>query len=141
GLRFDHFSADYVQYTWTTGAVLDLDHTDNVTSPRAALIFKPTPQQSYYLSYGTSFDPSAEALTLTSKTADLGPVKAKSFEVGAKSEWLDDRLMLTQALFRTQVDNAQTNDPDNPTITVLNGNERVDGVELQAIGRLTRRWE
>ncbi|MGH8303864.1 MAG: TonB-dependent receptor, partial [Steroidobacteraceae bacterium] len=60
---------------------------------------------------------------------------------GTKTRWLDGGLMLTAALFRTEVDNAQTNDPDNPTITVLNGDERVDGLELQAIGHLTRRWE
>jgi catecholate siderophore receptor len=141
GLRFDHFSADYVQYTWTTGAVLDLDHADNVTSPRAALIFKPTPQQSYYLSYGTSFDPSAEALTLTTKTADLGPVKAKTYEAGAKTNWLDGKLATTAAVFRTEVDNAQTNDPENPTLTVLNGDQRVDGLELGANGYLTQHLE
>ena len=82
GVRFDSFSAGYAQTTVATRAVLDLHHTDDVASPRAALIFKPTPQQSYYVSYGTSFDPSAEALTLTTKTANLGPVKAKSYEVG-----------------------------------------------------------
>jgi catecholate siderophore receptor len=141
GLRFDHFSADYVQYTWTTGAVLNLDHADNVTSPRAALIFKPTPQQSYYLSYGTSFDPSAEALSLTTKTADLGPVKAKTYEAGAKTNWLDGKLATTAAVFRTEVDNAQTNDPENPTLTVLNGDQRVDGLELGAQGYLTEHLE
>jgi catecholate siderophore receptor len=141
GLRFDHFAADYVQYTWTTGAVLNLDHTDNVTSPRAALIFKPTPQQSYYLSYGTSFDPSAEALTLTTKTADLGPVKAKTYEAGAKTNWLDGKFATTAAVFRTEVDNAQTNDPENPTLTILNGDQRVDGVELGAYGYLTEHLE
>src|SRR5580692_400809 len=141
GLRFDHFSADYVQYTWTTGAVLNLDHADNVTSPRAALIFKPTPQQSYYLSYGTSFDPSAEALSLTTKTADLGPVKAKTYEAGAKTNWLDGKLVTTAAVFRTEVDNAQTNDPENPTLTVLNGDQRVDGLELGAQGYLTEHLE
>ena len=141
GLRFDHFSADYIQYTWSTGAVLDLDHTDNVTSPRAALIFKPTPQQSYYLSYGTSFDPSAEALTLTTKTADLGPVKAKTYEAGAKTTWFDGKLAATAAVFRTEVDNAQTNDPENPTLTVLNGDQRVDGLELGVNGYLTEHLE
>jgi catecholate siderophore receptor len=141
GIRYDDFSASYESLTVQSGALLHLHELNRLGSPRASLVIKPTPRQTYYFSYGTSFDPSAEALTLTTKTADLGPVKAKSFEVGAKSEWLDDRLMLTQALFRTEVDNAQTNDPDNPSITVLNGNERVDGVELQAIGRLTRRWE
>ncbi len=141
GLRFDRFSADYVQYTRTTGAVLDLSHVDNVVSPRAALIFKPTAQQSYYLSYGTSFDPSAEALTLTTKTADLGPVKAKTYEAGAKTGWLDGMFSTTVAVFHTQVDNAQTNDPENPTITTLNGNQRVEGIELGASGYLTKHWE
>jgi catecholate siderophore receptor len=140
-VRFDHFSADYVQYTRTTGAVLDLDHVDNVVSPRAALVVKPTPQQSYYVSYGTSFDPSAEALTLTTKTADLGPVKAKTYEAGAKSSWLDGMFAATAAVFRTEVDNAQTNDPENPTITVLNGDQRIDGVELGVSGYLTQHLE
>ncbi len=141
GFRYDDFSATYKSLTVQSGALLRLHELNRLGSPRASLVIKPTARQTYYFSYGTSFDPSAEALTLTTKTADLGPVKAKSFEVGAKSEWLDDRLLLTQALFHTVVDNAQTNDPDNPTITVLNGNERVEGLELQAIGRLTQRWE
>ena len=139
--RYDRFSADYDQLTVASGAVLDLNHVDNVGSPRAALEYKPTAQQTYYLAYGTSFDPSAEALTLTTKTANLGPVKAKSYETGAKESLLGGGLLLTAALFRTQVDNAQTNDPDNPTLTILNGNQRVDGLQLQASGHLTRNWE
>jgi len=141
GLRFDRFSADYDQFTSSTGAALNLDHVDNVTSPRAALVIKPTPQQSYYMSFGTSFDPSAEALALTPKTADLGPVKAKTYEIGAKNSWLGGALSTTGALFRIEVDNAQTNDPDNPTITVLNGNQRVDGLELGATGHVTQHLE
>jgi catecholate siderophore receptor len=138
GLRFDRFAASYNQLTVASGARLHLDHTDRLGSPRLALVIKPTPQQSYYLSYGTSFDPSAEALSLTTKTANLGPVKAKTYEAGAKSLWLDGKLTLTGAVFQTEVDNAQTNDPDNPTITVLNGNQRVNGFELGASGHLTQ---
>ncbi len=141
GFRYDDFSAAYRMRTVVPGALLRLHERNRLGNPRASLVLEPTPHQTYYISYGTSFDPSAEALTLTTKTADLGPVKARSFEAGAKSQWLNGGLMLTAAVFRTEVDNAQTNDPDNPTITVLNGNERVDGVELQAIGHLTQRWE
>jgi catecholate siderophore receptor len=137
GLRLDRFAASYNQVSVASGAVLHLDHVDHVASPRVALVFKPVRTHSYYLSYGTSFDPSAEALSLTPKTADLGPVKATTLEAGAKSSWLDGALDLTGAVFRTEVDNAQTNDPDNPTVTVLNGNERVDGFELGASGHLT----
>jgi catecholate siderophore receptor len=140
GMRYDYFSADYHQFTVASGAVLNLHELNRVGSPRASLILKPTARQTYYLSYGTSFDPSAEALTLTTKTAALGPVKAKSYEAGAKSEWLDGRLSISGALFHTEVDNAQTNDPDNPNITVLNGNERVNGLEFGANGHLTRQW-
>ena len=141
GLRFDRFSADYDQLTVSSGTRLLLDHVDNVVSPRAALVVKPTPSQSYYLSYGTSFDPSAEALALTTKTSNLGPVKARTYEAGAKAGVMNGTLTLTGALFHTQVDNAQTNDPENPTITTLNGNQRVNGAEIGASGYLTRQLE
>jgi catecholate siderophore receptor len=140
-IRYDRFAADYRQLSVSSGALLDLSHIDNVGSPRAAFEFKPTAAQTYYLSYGTSFDPSAEALTLTTRTANLGPVKAKSYETGAKESLLDGGLLLSAALFRTEVDNAQTNDPDNPTLTTLDGNQRVDGLQLQASGHLTQNWE
>ena len=125
----------------TSGAVLNLNHVDNVGSPRAAFEYKPTATQTYYVSYGTSFNPSAEALTLTTKTANLGPVKATSYETGAKESLLDGGLLVSAALFRTEVNNAQTNDPDNPTLTILNGDQRVAGLELQANGHLTKNWE
>ncbi len=141
GFRYDRFAASYNQYTVASGATLHLDHTDHVPSPRAAIVVKPTDDQSVYFSYGTSFDPSAEALTLTTKTAGLTPVKAKSYEFGGKSSWLDNQLNVTAAIFRTEVDNAQTNDPDNPTITTLAGNQRVDGFEIGVNGYITKEWE
>jgi catecholate siderophore receptor len=121
--------------------VLNLGHVDVVPSPRVALVYKPAPWQSVYASYGTSFDPSAEALTLTSKLANLGPVKATTYEVGSKTSLLHDRLLITGALFHTEVDNAQINDPENPGLTVLQGNERVQGLELGASGHITPKLE
>lgn len=137
GVRVDRFAADYRQTTLATGALLTLSHADVVASPRLALIYKPAAWESLYVSYGTSFDPSAEALTLTSATADLGPVKAVTYEAGSKSSLLGGRVLVTGAVFRTEVDNAQVNDPANPTLTVLQGDERVQGVELGASGHLT----
>jgi catecholate siderophore receptor len=136
GGRYDRFSASYRQYTVGSGVTLDLSHIDSLFSPRAALIYKPTSTQNYYLSYGTSFDPSAEALTLTTRTANLGPVKAKTYEAGAKLSWMDNQLAATAAIFRTEVDKAQTNDPENPTITTLSGDQRVDGVEVSVFGHV-----
>ena len=141
GARYDRFAADYKQLTLASGAQLLLDHTDRLGSPRTAVIFKPTALQTYYASFGTSFDPSAEALSLTTKTANLGPVKGKTYEVGTKDQLLGGQLLFTGALFHTVVDNAQTNDPENPSLTVLNGNQRVNGLETQLTGYLTKHLE
>ncbi len=141
GVRVDRFAADYDQTTLATGVQLHLSHTDVVPSPRVAVIYKPLSWESVYFSYGTSFDPSAEALTLTTKTADLGPVKATSYEVGSKTSLLDGRFMVTGALFHTHVDNAQVNDPENPTLTALVGKETVQGLELGATGHIGPKWE
>jgi len=136
GGRIDRFAANYNQLTLASGARLRLQHTDVVPSPRVALVVKPTPWESLYVSYGTSFDPSAEALTLTTKLANLGPVKATTYEVGSKTGLFNGALLLTGALFHTEVDNAQINDPENPGLTVLQGNETVQGLELGASGHV-----
>lgn len=141
GVRVDRFAAAYDQVTLKTGALLKLGHTDVVASPRVALVFKPASWQSFYVSYGTSFDPSAEALTLTSKLANLGPVKATTYEGGSKTSLLDGGLLVTGAIFHTEVDNAQINDPENPALTVLQGNERVQGFELGATGHIGPKLE
>ena len=145
GVRYDRFSAHYRPTALISGvspaSLIPLDHVDNVWSPRASVVFKPNEHMRLYASYGTSFDPSAEALSLNAKTANLGPVKATSYEVGAKVDLLGGRLVSTVAIFRTQIDNAQVTDPDHPTQLVLAGNQRVDGVELGLTGHLTRKWE
>ncbi len=141
GARIDRFAARYRQTRLATGSTLDLSHTDVVGSPRLALVYKPAPWQSFYASYATSFDPSAEALSLTTATADLGPVKGTTYEVGSKTSLADGRLLLTAALFHTEVNNAQTNDPDNPALTVLNGDERVRGLEIGLTGHVTSKLE
>jgi catecholate siderophore receptor len=136
GARVDRFAAYYHQVTLTTGAVLNLQRVDVVASPHVALVYKPAPWQSFYVSYGTSFDPSAEALTLTAKTANLGPVKGVTYEAGSKTSLFNGGMLLTAAIFHTVVDNAQSNDPDNPSVTVLDGNETVNGFELGATGHI-----
>ena len=141
GLRYDRFVSSFNSYNLNTKVTSNLARTDNVLSPRAAIVYKPTDNQSYYFSYGTSFDPSAEALALTAGTASLGPVKARTYELGSKVDFLNGALSATGALFRTEVSNAQISDPARPGIVVLAGNQRVDGLELGVSGHITEDWE
>ena len=62
-------------------------------------------------------------------------------KVGTKWDTRDKKLSLNAALFRTDKMNAREPDPNNPLLNVLAGNQRVDGVQVSATGRVTRRWD
>jgi catecholate siderophore receptor len=137
-LRVDRFNAEFNEPI----TAAHFEHTDTIASPRASIVFKPTDIVSLYASYGTSYDPSAENLSLSAKTASLGPEKDKTFEVGAKSTVLDGRLALQAGVFQTEMTNARVGDPTNPTAPqLLAGKERVRGFEADASGYLTEDLE
>ncbi|MES2393314.1 MAG: TonB-dependent receptor [Acidobacteriota bacterium] len=109
-----------------------------VTKPsyRAAIVFKPTQHGSVYFDYGTSFNPSAESLSLSVSSSLLAPEQNETFEVGAKYSLLRDRLQMEGAWFHTQKDNARETDPTNSNNVVLAGNQLVQGVQASAVGRM-----
>jgi len=117
------------------------NHTDDITDPRVAVVYKVNPQASLYVSYGTSFDPSAENLSLSAANTALPPEKDSTLEAGAKARVLDNRLSLTAAVFTTEMTNARITDPTNPSLQALAGNLKVNGFELDAQGRLTDHLE
>lgn len=138
GLRHDRFktTADTITSKGTT----TLSRTDNATSYRTGLVWQPDAQQSYYVSYGTSFNPSAEAVSLSSANASVDPEKSRSWELGSHLTLLDGNLDLNGALFRVEKNNARTTDPVTRQVT-LDGNNHVQGIELSAVGRIGRDWK
>jgi catecholate siderophore receptor len=135
GIRYDNFDADYVNRT----ARQRFGRTDSEFSYRGALVFKPIPTLRTYVSFGTSFNPSAESLTLAANNAQLPPETARSYEAGLQWE-VFDHTRLTAALFRTTKTNARTEDPANSTLQVLDGDVRVDGFEVGITGRIMEGW-
>lgn len=136
GLRFDRYRA---RLTNTVTAPTNAGQNVTFTSVRTGAIWQPSAQQSYYASYGTSFNPSLEQLTVTAGQQALGPEKNRSWEVGAKYDLLDERLAITAAVFRIDKRNARTQ--VSTGVYQLDGNIRVDGAELGITGRLTNRWQ
>src|SRR5690606_9771843 len=66
---------------------------------------------------------------------------SRTFELGTKWDILDERLSLSAAVFRTEKTNARTSDPTDPdSVTVLDGEQRVDGIELGFTGNITDWW-
>ncbi len=137
GVRWDRFKADYREAV----AGVDLGRTDEMTSVRAALVYKPTQAGSLYLTYGTSFNPSAETLSLSASTSDLSPEKNRTLEVGTKWDLADGRLAFSGAVYRMEKLNARVPDPNNSALNILGGNQRVEGAELEIAGRLTAQWQ
>lgn len=135
-VRLDRFAADYRN---ATPAPVAFQHTDIAASYRAALTYALTPATHAYVMWGTSFDPSAEGLSLSASTADLAPERNQTVETGLK--WSPRAtLLLSAALFRTIQFNSREPSPTDPTLTVLAGTARSQGVELLAQGRVTARW-
>lgn len=140
GLRWDHVDSDYESGT------NQLDRVDDMVSWRAGLVFNPAPNGSIYFGYGTAFTPAIAAgsvgLGLTANDVNLDPEETQSFELGSKWNFLEERLSLTAALFRTEKTNARTTgaSPGDPPI-VLDGEQVVQGVEFSVAGRITPEWQ
>ncbi len=138
GIRYDYLTTLYDQ---RAGTPLSLNRTDSLPSYRAALSYKPVPAGTLYVAYGTSFNPSADGLTLATNNAGLAPEENETYEVGAKWEVLDRKLTLSGALFQLEKTNARVTDPNNSAFQILGGDQRVRGFELGAIGNITERWQ
>jgi catecholate siderophore receptor len=119
------------------------DNDDDLFSYRAGLVFKPVEAVSIYAAYGNSETPSKTSVngSCTAASCNVEPESGKSYEIGAKAELFHGGLLLTAAAFRNERDKYKvaSNDPVEPD-QVLDGNSRVDGIALGAVGKITPRW-
>jgi len=136
GLRRDRYAATLDN---TISAPRHAEQTVYFTSQRAGVIYQPDDQQSYYVAYGTSFNPSLETLTLTNNTQSLPPESNRSYEGGGKWNLLDERLDLTAALFEVEKTNARTQ--VSASEYALAGDVRVRGGEVGVAGHITESWQ
>ena len=150
GLRHDSVKADMNSVTYAStatdapAAVLPARLSyPSLWSYRTGLLFQPTVAQSYHLSYGTSFNTSADTYQYTTQQiADVPAEKSRNIELGAKLDWLDGQLSTRAALFRTEKYNERTTDSDFAgSFPVLSGKRHSQGLELDIVGRITPKLE
>jgi len=138
GLRWDRFDTDYSQ---SVAPVAAFNRVDQKPSYRAAVVYKPKPYGSIYFAYGTSFNPSAESLSLSASNANLPPEDNRTLELGTKWDFPGKRLSVEGAVFRTDKLNAREADPNNPLLNVLAGEQRVNGAQVSVTGKITDGWQ
>jgi catecholate siderophore receptor len=148
GMRGERFkvSSDLVKFALPAGFPGDttLESTpksETMFNPRAGVIYQPSDTQSYYLSYGTSSNPSAETVAQSASTAALDAEKNRSIEAGAKLDLFAGRLAFNAAIFHVEKTNARFRDGVNTAVQVLGGKIRVDGFELGITGNVTPAWQ
>ena len=137
GLRWDRFNSHFSEAV--TGTAFARNDTE--LSPRGALVYKPDAWQSYYASFGSSYNPAIEYLSFAPSNESMSPEKDNTTEIGAKLDVLNHSLSVTGAVFDTLLANARLADPDDPTVQQLPFDQRVVGVELGASGYITDQFE
>ncbi|MFT3664902.1 TonB-dependent receptor [Piscinibacter sp.] len=147
GLRYDKVEATMHSLAYANAATPTVPSAvtesrlkyPGLWSRRFGVLFQPTPFQSYHVSYGTSFNTSADTYQYTNQqTASVGAEKSRNIEVGAKLDWLNGQLSTRAALFRTEKYNERTTDSDFAgNFPVLSGKRHSQGLELDVVGRVT----
>ncbi|WP_367082537.1 TonB-dependent siderophore receptor [Pseudomonas sp. HOU2] len=141
GLRYDTFDIE------STNKLKNIteDRDSHSTSPRFGIVWTPLQNHSFYASWSKTFSPVGGGLIgitpgAAGNTNDLSPELTKQKEIGVKSDWLDDRLSTTLAVYDLELYNRRTSDPNDPTLTVMTGLQRSRGIELTATGKLVGNW-
>ncbi|WP_347903271.1 TonB-dependent siderophore receptor [Pseudomonas purpurea] len=141
GLRYDTFDIE------STNKLKNIseDRDSHSTSPRVGVVWTPLQNHSFYASWTKTFSPVGGGLIgitpgVAGNTNDLSPELTKQKEIGVKSDWFDNRLSTTLAVYELELYNRRTSDPDNPGLMVLTGEQRSRGIELTAAGKITGNW-
>ena len=151
GARWDHFASDYRGQRYDadgrSAGPEAVQRKDIEGSYRAALIYQPSDRQTWYLGWGTSFNPSAEGLSFIVNARNFGisnaflePESNRSLELGSKWSLFERSLQVDAALFEIVKANARVPDPARPGFNALAGEQRVRGFSLNLAGTLPGRF-
>lgn len=140
GIRHDSFKQD-TRPGGVAPIPAPLSRTDKNWSPRAGLVWQPSESASYYVSYSKSYQPSAESFPLAANNVNNGPEQTENHEIGAKLDYLDGAFSVTGSLFNLVRTDIKTSDPAKPGVLINVGEQRTNGLELTANGRLPQGWD
>ncbi|PWB32539.1 TonB-dependent siderophore receptor [Pseudomonas sp. SDI] len=141
GVRFDQFDVE------TTSKLngRSEQQNSNSTSPRFGVVWTPLKDHSFYASWSKTFSPVGGGLIgitpgAAGNTNETSPEQTKQKEIGVKSDWLDERLSTTLAVYELELYNRRTRDPLDLNRYILTGLQRSRGIELTATGKLGGDW-
>ncbi len=159
GVRLDDYQTEYDARaicgsgnrppcgTNPAGTVLpsaDLEKSETLFNWKLGGVYKARDDLSFYVNYAISQQPPGGSTFELSNAANnannpmFDPQKAKTKEIGAKWNVFDQRLLVTGALFDTDVTNEIAQGDDGLYYQI--GRKSVKGVEVSVVGNLTDNW-
>jgi len=102
-------------------------------TPRLGITWQAIPSTTLYASFSKSYLPqSGQAWNGSSSGSYLPPERGVQWEGGAKSAWLNGHVTTTLALFQLNRKNVATSDPTHANFSLVTGEQRSRGVELES---------
>lgn len=154
GLRWDRY--DFDTTTISRGARTRYDYSDSLWNGHLGLSYKFRPDANVYLSYATASDINGGESDVGSSCgyggiciddvngvaiADSKPEKTQSIELGTKWNLMDEKLLLSAALFQIIKSDVMESAPSGSgyesTGALNTGKNRVRGLELALTGLIT----
>ncbi|HEY7501967.1 MAG TPA: TonB-dependent siderophore receptor [Vicinamibacterales bacterium] len=132
-----------------TGVVTDLSARDVLVSGKAGLVYRLNRSGNVYASFGSSITPPGSANFQLNASAsnqnnpNVDPQESTNYEVGTKWDVRNSRLQLSGAYFYTENENVifVADAAAVPPIFNQDDEQRVKGVALGVVGRITPRWD
>ncbi|MFY5401282.1 TonB-dependent siderophore receptor, partial [Acinetobacter baumannii] len=114
-----------------------MSYSESKVSPYVGLTYNFTPEYTGYMSYTSIFRPQTGIDKDTNQA--LKPIEGKSYEMGVKSSWLDDRLTGTLSVFKTEQNNYPLRNSDGNPLNrkVPTSDLESQGVEVGLSGQIT----
>jgi catecholate siderophore receptor len=132
-----------------TGVPTDVEGSDTLVSGKAGVVYRLTESGNVYASYGSSLTPPGSAnfqlnaSPTNQNNPNLDPQKSVNYEVGTKWDLEGNRLQVSGAFFYTENTNVIfVVDPAAvPPIVNQDDGQRVKGIALGLVGRITPQWD
>jgi catecholate siderophore receptor len=153
GARLERYEATYDVRDLTTGIVAPFEAEDTLLTGKVGLVFKPARHASLYVSWGIAAQPPGTSNlsndngsrnngtpgTTGQNSPNAKPQESHNYEAGVKWDFFQRRLTTSLALFRSERTNISVATDTNGVPTAY-GDQRVQGLEAGASGRLTNNW-
>jgi iron complex outermembrane recepter protein len=132
GGRFDTYNYK------SPGDAFGPESSASAFTPRFGLVYQPIRQVSLYGSYSQSFVPE---IGRNAGDTPFEPRRGTGYELGIKTDLLNNRLSTTLAFYQATLKNVLTEDLDNPGFSVQIGEQRSRGIGLDIAGELRPGWK